>query len=343
MSCQNSIDQIYQKILTTENSGEIATYIPALANADTSKFGVCLSSVSNNQYQAGDFQETFSIQSIAKVFALSLAYEQIGDSIWQRVDVEPSGAAFNSLIQLELEDGIPRNPLINAGAIVICDLLCEHFENPKQEILRFIRAATDNEQINFDTEIANSEQETGFRNYAMANLMKSFGNIHHPIEEVLDVYFHLCSIKMDCQTLSRSFLFLANEGKLINSDTQLVNSKKVKRINAIMQTCGFYDEAGEFSFRVGLPGKSGVGGGIAAVLPGKYAIAVWSPKLNKKGNSHRGFLFLEQFTSETTRNNFLELMENKEHYRKLERMYLNANFNKELYETTKLYIRARNC
>lgn len=299
MNCQKIISEVYHQIKQEKNLGELATYIPALGAVDPEKFGICLTMIDGRRYSIGDSHEAFSIQSIAKVLALSLAFHLLEDEIWTRVGVEPSGTAFNSLVQLEFEAGIPRNPFINAGAIVICDILCSQFENPKQEILQFVRKAAEKEDINFDADIAASEKSTGYRNIALINLMKSFGNIENNIEEVLDLYFHLSSIKMNCCEVSQAFLFLANKGKLIQNDTAIVSPRKAKRINAIMETCGFYDEAGEFAFRVGLPGKSGVGGGIVAVLPGEYAITVWSPKLNPKGNSYRGLQFLELFTTKT--------------------------------------------
>lgn len=299
MDCQKIINQIYAEVKAEENLGQVATYIPELGKIDPEKFGVCLTTIDGQQYMAGDATEAFSIQSIAKVLSLSLAFSCIGEPIWKRVDVEPSGTAFNSLLQLESEGGIPRNPLINAGAIVVCDILCGYFNDPKTELLQFIRRAASQPDISFAPDIAASELATGYRNFALINYLKSFGNIHNDIDQVIDLYFNLCSIKMNCVELSRTFLFLANNGLPAAGRETLLDKSKAKRVNAIMQTCGFYDEAGEFAYRVGLPGKSGVGGGIAAVLPNEYAIAVWSPRLNKKGNSYRGMKFLEMFTTET--------------------------------------------
>jgi len=301
---QKIINECYSKVLLGENKGNVATYIPALGEVDMNKFGVSLLTVDGNCFTAGDYNEEFSIQSIAKVLALTLAYEFIGEKIWNRVGVEPSGMAFNSLIQLELENGIPRNPLINAGAIVICDIIYDHCSNPKNRLINFIRGLTDDNDIHYDNYIAKSEKVTGFRNFALINLMKSFGNIKNNVDDVLDLYFHLSSIKMSCKTLSKVFLFLANRGINIKSKGKVTSESKNKRINAIMQTCGFYDEAGEFAFSVGLPGKSGVGGGIVAILPDKYAISVWSPNLNDKGNSYRGYEFLKLFTSATNKTIF---------------------------------------
>jgi glutaminase len=220
-----------------------------------------------------------------------------GNEIFDRVDVEPSGNPFNSLVQLEYEQGIPRNPLINSGALVICDILLSEFRDPKNELLNFVRTLAVDENIHYNEKIAESEKKTGHRNSALINLLKSFGNIENPVEDVLDFYFESCAIEMTCEELARSFLIYANDGRLAHNNEQIISLSESKRINAIMQTCGFYDEAGEFSFRVGLPGKSGVGGGIAAVHPDHYSVAVWSPRLNEKGNSALGMKALEALTT----------------------------------------------
>jgi len=303
----NSADINYQAIINTvmteaahtENAGAIASYIPELKQVDPNKLGVHLLSYQQNHYCCGDANEKFSIQSISKVLSLTLAFEHLGDKLWQRVGMEPSGTAFNSLVQLEYEKGIPRNPFINAGAIVVCDVLVSIFDNPKARALTFIRDLAGNQQININDNVAQSEASYSYRNTSLANLMKDFGNIENDIDEVLDLYFYLCAIEMTCKELAQTFSFLANFGQNPLTKQQVISSSKAKRINAIMQLCGFYDEAGEFSFKVGLPGKSGVGGGIIAVHPGHYSIAVWSPKLNEKGNSFKGMKILEAFTTIT--------------------------------------------
>lgn len=297
--CQDVLNRTYQRVLAMENKGAVASYIPELAKVDPSNFGVCITTKTGEQFHCGNSTTPFSIQSIAKVLSLSLAISHQGEKMWQRMDFEPSGSSFNSLVQLETENGIPRNPLINAGAIVVCDILCDLFENPKQELLNYVRKISGIESVDYNLDVANSERLTGYRNYALLNFIKSFGNIKNDCDTVIDVYFHLCSLEMNCVELSKTFGFLANRGKQIITNTQVVKPSQAKRINAIMQTCGFYDEAGEFAFRVGLPGKSGVGGGMVAVLPDAYTIATWSPKLNKHGNSYRGMKFLEYFTDET--------------------------------------------
>jgi len=273
--------------------------IPELSRVKASKLGIHLVTIDKQHFKAGDSNEKFSIQSIAKVLSLILAFKAQGNTLWSRVGVEPSGTAFNSLVQLEYELGVPRNPFINAGAIVICDVLVSCYPDPKQEILNFIRGLCGVQNIAFNAQVVHSELETGYKNIALINLMKAFGNIHNEIDAVLDVYFHLCAIEMTCHELAVGFLFLASNGINPLNNEQVLDRSQTKRINAIMQLCGFYDEAGEFSFKVGLPGKSGVGGGIIAIHPEKYSVAVWSPKLNAKGNSLKGMKILEQLTSAT--------------------------------------------
>ncbi|MHA7944552.1 glutaminase [Formosa sp. 3Alg 14/1] len=299
MDFKDIIQDIYKNVKAMEDCGALPTYIPDLAEVDPNKFGVHITTMDCQNYGVGDCYQKFSIQSIAKVLSLILAYKLLGAKIWERVDVEPSGNAFNSLLQLEVEKGIPRNPFINAGALVIADILLSELKNPKAEFLAFVRDISNNEDINYSSQIAASEKEVGFRNIALCNFIKSLGNIKNNPADVLDLYFDICSLEMHCKDLSELFLFLANNGKKITDKTPILTETQSKRINALMQTCGFYDESGEFAFRVGLPGKSGVGGGIIAIYPDKYAIAVWSPKLNKKGNSYKGMKFLEEFTSVT--------------------------------------------
>lgn len=301
---QQIIKKIYSTILLQENRGKVPDYIPEIACIDENKFGISFTDLKGFTTGIGDFEEKFSIQSISKVFALSYVYDKLGEKLWSRVDVEPSGNAFNSLVQLEADKGIPRNPFINAGALVICDVLLEISNAPKQELLQFIRDLTDDNQIFFNEKVAASEMQNSYRNAAMCNYMKSFGNITNSPDAVIELYCHLCSIEMTCKQLSRSFLYLANEGKTPSTDEQILSSSKAKRINAILLTWGFYDESGEFSFLVGLPGKSGVGGGIIAIYPKHYCITVWSPKLNTKGNSYRGMKFLEEFTTQTAESIF---------------------------------------
>lgn len=291
--------EISKELGQIDNKGSVASYIPELGNVDPDKFGIHLTTIDDRNYSLGDADEKFSIQSISKVLSLCLAFKLEKDELWHRVGVEPSGSPFNSMVQLEYEKGIPRNPLINAGALVICDVLVSRLTHPKSDFLEFIRRISGIETISYSQRVAASEKTTGYRNLALISLMKSYGNIENDIETVLDLYFNLCSIEMSCRELAQLFLFLAAYGVHPLTCERVVSISKSKRINAIMQLCGFYDEAGEFSFKVGLPGKSGVGGGIVAVHPGQYSIAVWSPKLNEKGNSYRGMKVLEFLTTRT--------------------------------------------
>lgn len=299
MDYNKIFEDIYTELSKIENKGVVAEYIPELSKIDPTKFGVQLTTVEGDKFAFGDWEERFSIQSIAKVFSYVLAYSLIKSDLWDRVGVEPSGTAFNSLVQLESDKGIPRNPFINAGAIVVCDILVSELENPKEDILTFIRELSGINSINFNSRVAESEKSTGFINMALVNFMKSFGNIHNDIDEVMDLYFNLCSIEMNCMEVSKSFLFLANNGVVPYSGKRILSPSRTKRANALMQSCGFYDESGQFTFKVGLPGKSGVGGGIVALHPQRYCITVWSPPLNPKGNSYKGMLFLEEFTTRT--------------------------------------------
>ncbi|MFA9392093.1 MAG: glutaminase [Prolixibacteraceae bacterium] len=299
MDFEKIIQEIYLKVKAFDEQGKVAAYIPELASVDPDNFGVHISTINNLNFGIGNCFDKFSIQSIAKVLSLTLAYRILGETIWERLGVEPSGTAFNSLVQLEADKGIPRNPFINAGALVISDILISHLENPKEDFLAFVRNISNNSEINYSGRIAESEKNVGFRNIALCNFIKSFGNIKNDPSDVLDFYFDLCSLEMNCKELSELFLFLANKGHKLFDNEKIVTRSQSKRLNALMQTCGFYDESGEFAFKVGLPGKSGVGGGIIAIHPKHYVIAVWSPGLNEKGNSYKGMRFLEEFTTKS--------------------------------------------
>lgn len=292
-----SVEKAYQSTCELGNIGHQATYIPELAMVDGNQFGAHISTLDGDHFGSGDCETRFSIQSISKVLSLALAYKITGEKLWKRVEVEPSGTKFDSLILLETNNGIPRNPFINAGAIVVCDILISELKDANTEFLDFVRHISDIPSLTYSDDIAASEKTEGYRNVAMCNFIKSFGNIKNSPEEVLDFYFNICSLEMSCRQLAHSFLFLANNGQKIGTNEQIISRSQSKRINALMLTCGFYDESGEFAFKVGLPGKSGVGGGIVAVHPNNYSIAVWSPLLNKKGNSYKGMRFLETLTT----------------------------------------------
>ncbi|NND79504.1 MAG: glutaminase [Maribacter sp.] len=300
---QNIINSITTSLKRVDDRGIVASYIPELASVDVNKFGIHIVDADLNRFSSGDANELFSIQSISKVLSLSKCISIIDNDLWKRVGVEPSGDPFNHLSLLEFENGIPRNPFINAGAIVVADILVSHLKNPKEDFLAFIHELTNDTSITYNEKIAQSEKDTGFRNIAAANLLKSYGNLLNDVDTVLDFYFHQCSIEMNCEQLSDAFFIFMNHGNCQNGKTFL-NINQVKRVNALMLTCGFYDEAGEFAFEVGLPGKSGVGGGIAAVLPNEFTVVTWSPGLNAKGNSELGMKALEQLTTQTSQSIF---------------------------------------
>ena len=293
------LENIHKAILPYAKEGKQADYIPELAKVNPDQFGMCIHTIYGEIAAIEQADTRFSIQSISKVFALAMCLSIKGDDLWKRVGKEPSGTAFNSLIQLEVEKGVPRNPFINSGAIVMADILLSHLENPEDDFLKFVRAVAGNDTIDYNRDVAISERENGYLNAAIVNLLKYHGSIENDIEEILHFYFMMCSIEMSCRELSLAFLAFANHRRKFDYSGFTLTASQVKRINAIMQTCGFYDEAGEFAYLVGLPGKSGVGGGIVAIYPLQYSVAVWSPRLNPKGNSVMGIKALELLTTET--------------------------------------------
>lgn len=289
------IAEIVAAAAGAEDRGQVATYIPELAKADPNRFGIAVAIADGHVLTGGDADAGFSIQSISKVFALTLALGKVGDQLWERVGREPSGNAFNSIVQLEQEQGIPRNPFINAGAIVVSDVnLGGH--QPRVaigEIVRFIRYLSGDDGIAINEDVAASETATGFRNLALANYMRAFGNVRHPVDLVLGLYVHQCAIEMSCRQLALAGRYLMLGGRHPDGG-RVISPGRARRINALMLTCGHYDASGDFAFRVGIPGKSGVGGGILAIVPGCASIAVWSPGLNANGNSQIGTQALER-------------------------------------------------
>ncbi len=295
---QRVVSEIVDEMRARTDRGEVATYISELGRVDPSLFGLVVIAEDGTVAAGGDCDLPFSIQSISKVFTLTLALGKVGDRLWRRVGKEPSGSPFNSIVQLEREQGIPRNPFINAGAMTVTDVILSGHQ-PREalgEILRFMQFLGQDPTITIDEAVAASEQRTGFRNRALANYMKSFGAIENSVDYVLGAYFHHCAIAMSCRQLATAGRFLAHLGRNPDTGHSVVQPERARRINALMLTCGHYDGSGEFAYRVGLPGKSGVGGGILAVAPGKASIAVWSPGLDPSGNSHLGRLALEAFT-----------------------------------------------
>ena len=299
MDYRHIIEEVYRQVQPLAGVGRQADYIPELRKVNPNRMGICLTTLDGERHMVGDAEERFSLQSISKVFALAMAIGVEGGRLWKRMNREPSGNAFNSLVQLELENGIPRNPFINAGAIVIADILLSHFDNAERAFITFVRTISGCKTVDYNPHVAASERSCGYLNAAIANLLKYHHNIEGDLEQVLHFYFMMCSVEMNCRELAQSFIPFANHRSPFNFAGTSLTASQVKRMNAIMQTCGFYDEAGEFSYLVGLPGKSGVGGGIAAFCPGRYSVAVWSPRLNNKGNSVMGMKALELLTTFT--------------------------------------------
>ena len=293
------LEEIYDEVKPLVGQGQTAEYIPELAHISPQKFGMAVHTINGPLFQIGDASERFSIQSISKVFTLTMAMRLEGDRIWTRIGREPTGTAFNSLVQLEYENGIPRNPFINAGALVVADMIISHLGNARQSVLEFMHKLCDEPGIEFDHAVAHSERDTGFRNAALAYFLKSFGNLDNDAETVLDAYVHHCALSMSSVEVARAGTYLANGGKLPWNDETIVEPNQAKYINSLMITCGTYDSVGDFAYRVGLPGKSGVGGGILAVMPNEFSVCVWSPGLNASGNSLAGTKALELFTTLT--------------------------------------------
>lgn len=299
MNYPDILEAIERQVRREFRKGKVATYIPALARVPPTKFGMAVATVDGQVFKVGDADEPFSIQSISKVFALTLALKHEGAKLWKRVGREPSGNPFNSLVQLEYERGIPRNPFINAGALVTTDCIVMREPDAKRTILDFARHVSGNRAVGYDKEVAVSERKTGHRNAAIAHFLKSHGNLESDVDDVLDVYFHQCALAMSCVDLARAFLPLANEGILPTTGETILPKRMIKRVNAVMMTCGLYDAVGNFAFRVGIPAKSGIGGGIAGVIPRVLSVCVWSPELDASGNSHVGTKALELLTTKT--------------------------------------------
>ncbi|WP_194756202.1 glutaminase [Aliidiomarina indica] len=294
-NCSSLVEELVEQARQTALGGQVADYIPALAEVSPDYVGLAVIELDGSVHTAGDAEIPFSIQSISKVFGLAMAMQRMDDILWERVRMEPSGQAFNSIVQLEWEHGIPRNPFINAGAIVVSDVLVSHYSASKSAFVQYVRHLANNTGIHSDHRVWESEKQHGNRNAALAYLMKSFGNIEAEVPEVLDHYFFQCSVAMSCVDLARSLGFLANRGVQPGTQERICDARSAHRINALLSTSGMYDQSGEFAFTVGLPAKSGVGGGIVAVVPDYGVIAAWSPPLNRFGNPSRAVEMITQF------------------------------------------------
>jgi len=296
------LESILTQVRPLIGQGKVADYIPALASVEANKLAIAVSTIDGRHFQAGDADERFSIQSISKVLSLVVAMDHYQEEeIWQRVGKDPSGHPFNSLLQLEIEQGKPRNPFINAGALVECDMLQSRLSAPRQRMLEVVRQLSDVSDITYDSRVARSEFDHSARNAAIAWLMKSFGNFHNDVATVLQNYFHYCALKMSCVELAKTFLFLADEGRARHLTRSVISPLQSRQVNALMATSGMYQSAGEFAWRVGLPAKSGVGGGIVAIVPHEMAICVWSPELDEAGNSLAGIAMLEALSRQLGR------------------------------------------
>ncbi len=292
------IKRIQKNVQKFYGQGHKATYIPALNNVNAQQFALTLIDKEGNIFSVGDDKVCFSIQSVSKVISLTMALNEVGEELWGRMDREPSGKAFDSLIHLEENNGIPSNPFLNSGAIVMADVLLEIYgDHTVDKYLHLMRRITGNETLQIDDKIYKSEKFNGHKNYAFANYIKSYGNIYNDVEDVLDVYFKFCSLSLTNLDLTKAFYYLMNKGQSLEG-FQVTTPRHCKRINSLMFTCGTYNEVGDFAYLVGLPVKSSVSGAIAGCLPGAYTVSVWSPELNEKGNSYLGFKALEQLTTE---------------------------------------------
>ena len=287
--------QLNADMRATDDWGDVAAYIPQLASVDPAQFAIVVTTADGEVFTAGDVDTPFSVQSITKIFTLAIALGRSGDQLWKRVGREPSGLAFNSIVQLEAEQGRPRNPFINAGAIVTTDAVLGN-RAPREalaEIIQFVRSAAGSGDIHINETVAASETAYGHRNFALAHFLAAHDNLINSPDKVLGTYFHHCAIEMTTTQLAMAGRFLIHAPNM----PRLVSPRRIRRLNAMMLTCGHYDGSGDFAYRVGIPGKSGVGGGILAIVPHQAAIAVWSPGLNRYGNSHRGTEALAELTT----------------------------------------------
>lgn len=302
-SDDTDLDAVMRRVMDESRArlgqGRLPDYIPALASVEPGRFGMAITTVSGQCHVVGDGAVPFSIQSIAKLFTLILAMHLDGEMLWSRVGREPSGTRYNSMVQLEYEQGIPRNPLINAGALVTLDRIMVHKRRPLDVIEGYARFLSANPEVGPDENVCRSELACAHTNRAVAHLLKAFGTIETGAEDLVAAYCRICALSMSCLDLSIAFLPLAARGYSPVLRESILTPRHARRVNALMLTCGMYDAVGNFAFRVGLPAKSGVGGGIVAIVPDRMCIAVWSPELDLAGNSVVGTRALELFVEAT--------------------------------------------
>ena len=289
---QAYLEDLYER-LAGVGDGEVASYIPELARADPGWFGIAVVTVDGHVYQVGDSHQPFTIQSISKAITYGLALEDRGvEAVLAKVGVEPSGEAFNS-ISLEKDTGRPFNPMINAGAIATTGLVegATQADKLARILARFEKFV--GHPVTVDEEVYRSERDTGHRNRAIVHLLRNANIVEELPEEVVDLYFRQCSIQVNARDLALMGACLANNG--VNPITSVVAQKSqyVEKMLGVMTTCGMYDYSGNWVYSVGMPAKSGVGGGIMAVLPGQFGLGIFSPPLDRKGNSLRGIKVCE--------------------------------------------------
>jgi glutaminase len=296
MNYQQLLDDVMSDVQAYRGQGKVASYIPALARTDPGRFGIALMLRDGSTYSSGEVDEPFSIQSLSYVFGLSLALHHVKSALWNHVGREPAGSPVNSLIQLEVERGKPRNPMTSAGAIVVADQLIgkRSADEAAEEFIGFLRDRAGDETISVDQNLFMSESQAGSFNRSLAYFIAAFDNLTNPPEEVLSVYYRQCSVAMSCRQVARAALYLAFDGTDPLSGDAVATASRARRINALMLTSGHYDSSGDFAFRVGLPGKSAASGAILAIIPGIGAVCVWSPGLNAFGTSLAGTVALEQ-------------------------------------------------
>ncbi len=297
-SLQKFLDDLHSRYHSL-NDGSLASYIPELTKADPDWFGISVVTADGQTFEAGDTHQNFTIQSISKVFAYGLALEDHGrEELLEKVGVEPTGDPFNSLIRLDEDSKRPFNPMINAGAIATSSLI--KGTNPTDKLNRLLAMFERylNHEVVIDMPTFMSERSTGHRNRAMAHLMLNFDMISHNIDSALDLYFQQCSVMVNCQDLAMMAATLANRGKQPVSRAQALSADYAKDLLSVMYTCGMYNRAGEWAYRVGIPAKSGVSGGIIAVVPGVAGIATFSPLIDKNGNSVRGLHVFEALSQQ---------------------------------------------
>jgi glutaminase len=295
---QRVVGDITDEILSNDDWGEATKQIEALSAVDTRQFGIAILTRDGDLVCGGEADTPFSIQSISKVFSLELALEAHGDELWERVGRDPSGDPFNSVIDLERQEGHPRNPFINAGALIVVDMLLDTAggEGELEAVVRFVERLLDGERFDLNEVVAQSDEDAGSLNRAMLNIARHFGNVRNDVDRIMKAYVRQCAIELSCRQLARVGRFLMLEGLDGRPNRDFEAARRARRILSLMMTSGLYDGAGEFAYRVGLPAKSGIGGGILAIAPNTASIAVWSPGLDESGNSKVGTLALEMLT-----------------------------------------------